>query len=48
MVVIVVSFCQTPLQFANLTQLLLVGEVVDFVFPRTKEEGRKEEEGTHT
>ena len=33
-------FCQTLLQLANPTQLQLVGEGVDFVFPR--KEGRKE------
>ena len=27
-------YCQTPLQLANPTQLQLVGEGVDFVFPR--------------
>ena len=31
-------FCQTPLQLANPTQLQLVGEGVDFVFRRKKEE----------
>ena len=42
------GYCQTPLQLANPTQLQLVGEGVDFVFPRKKEEGRKEEEVTPT
>ena len=36
--------CQTALQLANSTQLQLVGEGVDFVFPRKKEEGRKKKE----
>ena len=40
-----ISFCQTPLQLANPTQLQLVGEGVDFVFPRKKEEEEEEEEG---
>ena len=40
-----VRYCQTPLQLANPTQLQLVGEGVDFVFPRKKEEeGRKKKE----
>ena len=35
------AFCQTPLQLANPTQLQLVGEGVDFVFPwKKKKEGR--------
>ena len=44
------DFCQTPLQLANPTQLQLVGEGVDFVFPRKKEGSRKKKkkEGTHT
>ena len=33
-------FCQTPLQLENPTQLQLVGEGVDFVFPWKKKEGR--------
>ena len=39
------SFCQTPLQLANPTQLQLVVVGVDFVFPLEEEdeEGRKEE-----
>ena len=34
------TYCQTPLQLADPTQLKLVGVGVDFVFPQ---EGRKEE-----
>ena len=36
-----VACCQTPLQLANPTQLQLVGEGVDFVFPRIMKEGRR-------
>ena len=34
--------CQTPRQLANPTQLYLVGEGVDFVFPRKKKKNKKE------
>ena len=34
-------FCQTPLQLVNPTQLQLVGEGVDFVFPLEEEEEEK-------
>ena len=41
-----VRYCQTPLQLANPTQLQLVREGVDFVFPW--KEGRKKKEPTPT
>ena len=44
---VIVQYCQTTLQLANQTQLQLVGEGVDLVFPQKKKEERKEE-GTHT
>ena len=40
------TFCQTPLQLADPTQLQLVGKGDDFVFPwRKKKKKKKEEEG---
>ena len=42
----ILTYCQTPLQLANPTQLQLVWVGVDFVFPRKKEEeeGRRRKE----
>ena len=42
------KFCQTPLQLANPTQLQLVGERVDFDFPRKKKKEERKEEVTPT